>query len=114
MANNGRFTPKKYGTIGTDPTQDQTDVETTAEEQELSASEDQVHNQGDASAPSEDVTMNVSAETKKPVHNVKVRTNCDHRCSIGGVWYDFKKGVQQSVPDEVKTVLLRAGLLMPL
>lgn len=53
-------------------------------------------------------------DSAPPIKNVKVRTSCDHRCCIGGEWYDFKKGVQKTVPEEVKATLLKAGLLMPL
>lgn len=42
---------------------------------------------------------------------VEVALNCDHRCNIGGVWYNFVKGVSQKVPENVKVVLKNAGYL---
>lgn len=41
----------------------------------------------------------------------KIVTVVDHTTCIGGVWYTFKKGVQQNVPTEVKEILLKANLL---
>lgn len=61
-----------------------------------------------------DVVFNPDIDQKPVVKNVKVRTNADHNCCIGGVRYYFKKGVQTDVPCEVKSVLLKSGLLMPL
>lgn len=114
MANTNKFTPKKYGSIGTEVLPDQTEIDTESTSIDEGHTEKAGDNQGSSDFHDEDVTMNTSEETRKPVHNVKVRTSCDHRCSIGGTWYDFKKGVQQSVPEEVKAILLNAGLLMPL
>lgn len=48
------------------------------------------------------------------VKMVKICPNTDHSCFIGGVRYFLKKGVQQNVPLEVKTILNKSGLLMPL
>ena len=50
----------------------------------------------------------VTAQTK-----VRVRCRYDHNCSVGGVRYTFKKGVVQLVPLNVKKVLERADLLIP-
>ena len=61
--------------------------------------------------------VSVVAPTKKaekPVTMVRVMLNKDHRCSIGGEWYTFKKGKQYNVPENVKTILKRANLLLPL
>ena len=46
--------------------------------------------------------------------NVKVRCRYDHSCTVAGVKYSFKKGVVQTVPLNVKKVLERADLLLPL
>lgn len=59
-------------------------------------------------------TESAIQESKKPTSKVRVKTNVDHTCTIGGTRYIFKKGVQQNVPEGVKDRLLRAGLLMPL
>lgn len=52
--------------------------------------------------------------TAKAQSNVKVATNRDHTCSIGGIRYNFYKGKQQSVPVAVKEILLKSNLLLPL
>lgn len=45
---------------------------------------------------------------------VQIRTNQNHKCTIGGVRYIFKKGERQNVPEDVKRVLYNAGLLTSL
>lgn len=45
---------------------------------------------------------------------VQIRTNQNHKCTIGGVRYIFKKGGRQNVPEDVKRVLYNAGLLTSL
>lgn len=49
-----------------------------------------------------------------PVKMVKVMTNIDHTCSIGGVRYTFVKGICKNVPAQVKEILRKAGLLAPI
>lgn len=51
-----------------------------------------------------------SPEQKK----VKVTTVRDHACTIGGQQYAFKKGKVVVVPENVKRVLKKAGILAPL
>ena len=45
---------------------------------------------------------------------VKIRPRESHRCTIGGVTYDLKKDVVTTVPEFVKSVLLKADLLQSL
>ena len=49
-----------------------------------------------------------------PVQNVKIRICKDHVCTIGGETYSFTKGKVEIVPENVKAILSRAGLLLPL
>ena len=55
-------------------------------------------------------------EEKIPVAEklVRVMTNENHSCVIGGKRYSFVKGVCQNVPANVKTILKRADKLSPL
>lgn len=55
-------------------------------------------------------------EEKIPVAErlVRVMTNENHSCVIGGKRYSFVKGICQNVPANVKTILKRAGKLSPL
>ena len=55
-------------------------------------------------------------EEKIPVAErlVRVMTNENHSCVIGGKRYSFVKGICQNVPVNVKTILKRAGKLSPL
>lgn len=62
----------------------------------------------------DEITANVDLMQKPAVKNVKILPKCDHTCCIGGTRYFFKKGVQTNVPQEVKDVLNKSGLLMPL
>lgn len=56
-----------------------------------------------------------AVEDKTVVHkNVRVRANRDHRCFIGGELYDLKEGQCYNVPEFVKSVLNKAGILAPL
>lgn len=65
-------------------------------------------------SPDDEITVNEGIAQKAPVKSVRVCPKEDHTCSIGGVRYFFKKGVCQNVPVEVKTILVKAGLLSPL
>lgn len=52
--------------------------------------------------------------TGKPNGNVKIRMRADHRCTIAMVRYDLKAGKTYTVPENVKRILNKAGLLAPL
>lgn len=60
------------------------------------------------------VKVNSNINQKPIVKNVKILPKDNHTCCIGGVRYYLKKGVQTNVPTEVKEILNKAGLLMPL
>lgn len=49
-----------------------------------------------------------------PSKNVKIVPNQNHKCFIGGKWYVLKKGVQKNVPENVKHILMEAGILSPM
>lgn len=75
--------------------------------------------QEDSNEPAAPALAPVAAPPVKTVSAPKprttsVRTKVNHRCRIGGVTYYFQKGVAQSVPDEVKRVLLKGDLLLPM
>lgn len=46
--------------------------------------------------------------------NVKVRLKKAHRCFIGNTWYDFQTDKVYIVPKNVKEILLKNDLLLPL
>lgn len=50
---------------------------------------------------------------RKPMENVKVRLRYDHSCCVAGEYYDFKAGKVYIVPRNVKKILSRADLLIP-
>ena len=58
----------------------------------------------------------VKAEAKNTsvMPNVRIRPNQDLRTYIGDQWYTLKKGVVTTVPQNVKEILARAGMLDPL
>ena len=55
-----------------------------------------------------------SIKASKPSGNVKIRMRVDHRCTIAMETYDLKKDKTYTVPQNVKNILNRAGLLAPL
>lgn len=59
----------------------------------------------------EDAVVNTA---KKPNGNVKIRMRVDHKCCIAMERYDLKEGKVYTVPENVKNILNRAGLLSPL
>lgn len=59
-----------------------------------------------------EVSNSVNAH-RKPMENVKVRLRADHSCCIAGEYYDFKAGKVYIVPRNVKKILGRADLLIP-
>ena len=63
----------------------------------------------------DDVTINEDTTVAVPKEKmVKVRLREDHKCSIGGVTYVLKKGVVHTVPEFVKTILMKADVLQSL
>lgn len=60
------------------------------------------------------VVDNTTISSEPQFRNVKVKLSKNHKCSIGGVWYNFEKGKVYPVPEYVKDILSRAGLLLPL
>lgn len=61
-----------------------------------------------------DIIINADIEQKPAVKSFKILPKVDHNCYIGGTRYYLRKGVQTNVPQEVKDILNKAGLLMPL
>lgn len=49
-----------------------------------------------------------------PDRNVRIITNQNHSCNIGGTFYIFEKGKQMNVPQNVSDILREANLLAPL
>lgn len=52
--------------------------------------------------------------SNKPSGNVKIRMRVDHKCCIAMERYDLKAGKTYVVPENVKRILNKAGLLAPL
>lgn len=58
--------------------------------------------------------VKVEAKKTSAMPNVRIRPNQDLRTYIGDQWYTLKKGVVTTVPQNVKEILARAGMLDPL
>ena len=58
----------------------------------------------------------VKEEAKKPVKSklVEIRMRDNHHCWIAKEHYTFQKGETYKVPENVKNILAKAGLLDPL
>ena len=102
---NPKFTQKKSDNL--------IDTEEYTEMDNLNGVEVNNEDNSDSSNSNDSISIN-SGKIKVPQKNVKVKTNCNHRCCIGGTWYDFKKGEIQNVPLNVKTILDKSGLLAAL
>ena len=62
-----------------------------------------------------DVEASVVKKEEQPEKVVRIKMNADHKCCIGGEWYNLKKGQCYNVPVSVKSRLMQvAGLLLPL
>lgn len=57
----------------------------------------------------EEVEVEEKETTKSP--NVRIKPNKDYRTFIGDRWFNFKKGKVESVPQHVKEILYKAGVL---
>lgn len=55
------------------------------------------------------VQVEAPKEVKQP--QVRVKPNKDLRTYIGDQWYNFKAGVQTTVPQQVKEILAKSGML---
>lgn len=62
----------------------------------------------------DEIEVDVDIVQKSPLKLVKILPKVDHSCVIGGTRYTLKKGVQQNVPLDVKNILSRNDLLLPL
>lgn len=68
--------------------------------------------------PEKEESPSITFDTKEVINtierNVKICPKVNHSCTIGGVKYHLEKGKQVNVPLNVKTILMKADLLMPL
>ena len=61
-----------------------------------------------------DIKASETAVSGKVSGNVKIRMRVDHKCCIAMERYDLKAGKVYTVPENVKNILNKAGLLAPL
>ena len=109
--------------VAEEPTTSET-IETEIDEVEETASDVEVEEpteiEIEVNEPSkaEDVVVSVADakvdNTKKPNGNVKIRMRVDHKCCIAMERYDLKADKVYTVPENVKEILNKAGLLSPL
>lgn len=92
-------------------TPEESEKETTAPEQETSEVDVTVP---DVEEPEVSVDTSSIDDSKKPENMVKVRMRTDHKCTIGGELYQLESGKVYTVPENVKRILNKAGLLSPL
>ena len=92
-------------------TTEESEKETTAPEQETPEVDVTVP---DVEEPEVSVDTSSIDDSKKPENMVKVRMRTDHKCTIGGELYQLESGKVYTVPENVKRILNKAGLLSPL
>lgn len=92
-------------------TPEESEKETTAPEQETPEVGVTVP---DVEEPEVSVDTSSIDDSKKPENMVKVRMRTDHKCTIGGELYQLESGKVYTVPENVKRILNKAGLLSPL
>ena len=61
-----------------------------------------------------DVEGSIVKKEEQPEKNVRIKMGADHKCCIGGEWYNLKKGQCYNVPLSVKKRLNKADVLLPL
>jgi hypothetical protein len=60
------------------------------------------------------ITLSEDTQSKpEPEKKVRIQLLRSHKCCIGMVWYNLEKDKYYNVPENVKQVLLREGLLKP-
>lgn len=64
--------------------------------------------------PTVEVDTKSAQESERAEGKVKIRMRVDHKCCIAMERYDLKAGKTYTVPENVKGILNRAGLLAPL
>lgn len=108
MATNRKFKSQSASTV------EAATAEPTFVEDEVVA--DAVNEEASETAPPEDVSEVVFSDTESSpaTRNVKIRLKKNHSCVIGGERYNFEAGKQVSVPENVKDILMRADMLLPL
>ena len=94
-------------------TPEENEKETTAPEQETPEVDVDV-TVPDVEEPEVSVDTSSIDDSKKPENMVKVRMRTDHKCTIGGELYQLESGKVYTVPENVKRILNKAGLLSPL
>lgn len=92
-------------------TPEENEKETTAPEQETPEVDVTVP---DVKEPEVSVDTSSIDDSKKPENMVKVRMRTNHKCTIGGELYQLESGKVYTVPENVKRILNKAGLLSPL
>lgn len=92
-------------------TPEESEKEITAPEQETPEVDVTVP---DVEEPEVSVDTSSIDDSKKPENMVKVRMRTDHKCTIGGELYQLESGKVYTVPENVKRILNKAGLLSPL
>lgn len=90
---------------------EESEKETTAPEQETPEVDVTVP---DVEEPEVSVDTSSIDDSKKPENMVKVRMRTDHKCTIGGELYQLESSKVYTVPENVKRILNKAGLLSPL
>ena len=101
-----KFTPKSADVIIDEPNVKGEDSEVVTED----TTEDFV----EKTETPDEVSVTPDLVQKPAMKMVRICPNQNHSCVIGGTRYYFKKDVQQNVPQDVKDVLNKSGLLKPL
>lgn len=86
------------------------------EELTLNLSAETVEKIAKANEEIDSISFNSNLDVEETVaeHFVKIKVCKNHNCCIGSVHYQFVVGKQYNVPENVKRILLKAGLLAPL
>lgn len=89
-------------------------VETDVETPVVEVPDVEVEDEPKAEEPKVEVDQAEVNTGNKPNGNVKIRMRVDHKCCIAMERYDLKAGKTYVVPENVKRILNKAGLLAPL
>ena len=102
--------------VATEVQEEVVETQEIVEEVQEVETEAQVEIVAEVQEPKTDLVVDTESakESERAEGKVKIRMRVDHKCCIAMERYDLKAGKTYTVPENVKRILNKAGLLAPL